>query len=519
MRYYITLFLLFTASFSGAKPNVLFIFADDLGWGDLGCYGHPDIQTPHLDRLAEEGARFTEFTVAAPVCSPSRAALLTGRYPARYSIHHAISGPRNNRERNMPDALDWRGTLLPKLFRDAGYKTGHFGKWHLSHENSPVSPAPQQYGYEVSSIFTGPGPKVWEDSSFADKAGNAHDPVGAAFLSRAAAEKATEFLEAHPDVPFFMTYWPLESHHLVAATEEDKAAYPDTPEPQRTYYAAVTRLDELVGDLVAVLEQQGRLDETIILFSSDNGPEHSQDEPDDKLYYSVGSAGDRTGMKRSLYMGGVNVPFIVRWPAKVPAGHVDEITPISAVDMLPTLCAAAHLDLPEDYTSDGENMFPVLRGKSRERTHPLFWEWQGEHRRDPDWADFSMRDGSWTYLMNLETDRRELFDLASDPGQARNLVDNFPDKAAKMERAILEWKLTLPTNPPSLPRTSEASEKKAPRTREDIFTHWDADKDSLLSLEEYSQGIKGHERAAERFAQFDANEDGGITVEEFSARE
>lgn len=518
-------FVMLHTSFAADRPNVLILFADDWGWGDLACHGHPHLRTPHLDRLAREGSDFRQFTVCSPVCSPSRAALLTGHFPARHRIHEAMGGHASNAAIGMPDHLDPSLTLLPRLFQQAGYATGHFGKWHLSHESTPGAPTPLAYGYDEAAVFTGPGRSVWDDSRFADKKGNAHDPIAAAYHSSAATEHALRFLEQQKDKPFFLNLWLLESHHLVAATEEDKKAYPDTPEPHRTYYSAITRADRLIGDVLALLTEQGRLDDTLILFSSDNGPEHSMEKPTQKLYHSVGSTGDRRGRKRSLLMGGVNVPFIVRWPGKVPAGRVDDTTPLSAVDILPTLCAAANISLPEGYRADGDNALPALQGQPFSRSRPLFWEWRGGHERDVDWPELAMRDGPWTLLITENGKRSELYDLTSDPGQNKDLATAEPERTASMTKALRAWKATLPPTPPqdenSLNRKQRLaampkSETRATQDRAAIFKRWDKNNDGHLTLEEYTAAIRTKDTAAERFKSFDRDQDQRLSLTEFT---
>ena len=343
-------------AYAAERPNVLFIYADDWGWGDLGCHGHPEMKTPNLDRLANEGTDFHHFTVCSPVCSPSRVAILTGHFPARYSVHQHFSSHRQNRERGMPDWLDASAPLLPRQFKRAGYLTAHYGKWHLTGGGIDDAPYPRQYGYDDSAVYVGPGRHVFDGTTLEQmvRDGAAHDQLAACYLSTAATENTLRFIRGCRDTPFYVNLWLHETHHLVAATEEDKRSYPDTPEPQRTYYAAVTRADRQVGRVLALLDELGKTDNTIVVFSSDNGPEVTHPEPGQKFYYSVGSTGGLKGRKRSLYLGGVGTPFIVRWPGKVPAGRVDRTTPIAGVDMFPTLLAAAGIPLPEGYQPDGE---------------------------------------------------------------------------------------------------------------------------------------------------------------------
>ena len=431
-----------------SKPNILFIFADDWGWGDLGCHGLKELKTPNIDRLASEGIDFYRFTVGNPVCSPSRTAILTGNYPARHSIHAAISRHERNVRRGMPDWLDPSVTLLPRLLKDAGYITGHFGKWHLSLHGSknitPETPRPQAYGIDEAAVWTGPGRTVWENSSYADKAGKGFEPVASCYMTAAAVEHTIRFISEAGDRPFYVNLWIKETHALVAATDEEKDVYPDMPEPRRTYYAAVTRADRLIGDLLDTLEKLGLERNTLVIFSSDNGPEDPHLDPDHNRYYNVGVTGGLRGRKRSLYLGGVNTPFIARWPGHIPAGQIDSTTVISAVDMLPTFLAVADIPLPEGYIQDGMNVLPALKGDQFIRTRPLYWEWRGPYNKEPNWPELAMLEGNWTILMTKDQRRVELYDVVKDRGQQDNLAGKYPDRTQDMIKKLLRWKATLP---------------------------------------------------------------------------
>lgn len=503
------------------RPNILFIYADDWGFGDLHCHGLEAIQTPNLDKLAREGTDFHQFTVCNPVCSPSRTAILTGRYPARFLVHQHFASHEQNVARGMPDWLDPKVTLLPRLLHEAGYATGHFGKWHLSGGDLPGAPLPADYGYDDAAVWTGPGKSVFDDSSYEAKRGRADDEVAASFQSAAAVEHATRFIRSVKGRPFYVNLWLHETHHLVSATAEDRKAYPHTPEPQRTYYSAVTRADRLIGRMLDLLVELGVDQNTLVIFSSDNGPEHSQPKPGDKLYHSVGVTGGLRGQKRSLYLGGVNVPFIVRWPGQVPAGRIDKTSVLSGVDMLPTILTAAKIPLPAGYQGDGVNVLAAFRGESFVRDRPLFWEWRGTHARDVDWPGFAMRDGDWGLITDEQQQRIELYDLVKDRFQKTNLADRNPDRVAWMLAAIRQWKSTLPVSeyrPELAPKRGPVKKAAAPIPAVDrakAFERWDENKDNLLTLEEYRAGLSNKANADSRFKGFDKNNDGRLTRAEF----
>jgi arylsulfatase A-like enzyme len=516
-------FVALNAAFAAeSRPNILFIYADDWGWGDLACHGHPYLKTPNLDRLAKEGTDFQQFVVCNPVCSPSRTAIVTGRYPARFLVHQHFAGHAENAARGMPDWLDPKVTLLPRLMKEAGYTTAHYGKWHLSGGGNDIdAPLPAEYGYDDAAVWTGPGRNVFEGTSVERQAGDAHDKSGASFQTIAAAEHVLRFVRqaSAEKNPFYINFWLHETHHLVAATEEQKAPYPDTAEPQRTYYSAVTRADAQMGRVLALLDELKLAENTIVIFSSDNGPENSQPRPTDKLYHSVGTTGGLRGRKRSLYMGGVNVPFLVRWPGHVPAGRVDKTSVIAGVDMLPTLLAATGVAAPAGYQSDGLNVLAAFKGEPFTRPQPLFWEWRGPNSQEADWPQLAMRQGFHTLVMNYDGSRTELYDLSKDRAQGNDLVTADPERAAAMTTALRAWQKTLPMPAPPLAgaarKKPSAAPAKAAPNRAVAFKKWDKNADGILTLEEYSEGLSNNENAAQRFKNFDKNQDGRLSREEF----
>jgi arylsulfatase A-like enzyme len=512
MKYRLQLPLVLALIFSSAQaverpPNIIFVYADDLGWGDLACHGHPAILTPHLDRMAREGTDFHQFMVANPVCSPSRTAINTGQYPSRHGVHQHFATHAQNIQRGMPDWLSTDAPSLPRLLKEAGYRTAHYGKWHLSGGGIEGTPLPSAYGYDDAAVFNGPGRNVFEGSEIGKPARDE-----ASFLSVAATDHAVRFIKESGDEPFFINLWLHETHHVVSATEEDRKPYEDVAEPQQTYYSAVTRMDRQVGRVLQAVKSEGVDDRTLILFSSDNGPENSSP----RLQYSVGVTGGMKGRKRSLYMGGVCVPLIVRWPGQVPAGRTDKETLLGGVDVLPTLLAAAGRELPADYSPDGINALSALRGQSLQRDKPLFWYWQGSPG-GPDWPRFGMRTGSWTLLM--DDNRIELYDVQDDRGQQQDLAKKHLERVDSMKRSILAWKDTLPAlpniSPPTRAARSAAPPKKNRGDRAAAFRQKDLDKNGQLTLAEYLHNFKNPDEVKDRFPRFDKNGDGVLSREEF----
>jgi arylsulfatase A-like enzyme len=426
------------------RPNIVFIFADDWGWGDLSVHGHPYIQTPNIDRLASEGVNFQQFNVLHSVCSPSRTAVMTGQFPARHSIHRHFATLQHSLDNDMPDWLDPNQVMLPRLFKEAGYKTAHFGKWHLCAGGIQDAPLPVKYGYDQTAVWNGLGPQlnVANSSVF---------------------DKTIEFITQHKDHPFFINLWIHQTHTPFYPKENYLSKFEHLDERERVYAAVVAEADHGVGRIMQALDELNLKDNTLIVFSSDNGPEEASIHEKHKilaggmgLYYSVGSTGGLKGRKRSLYEGGVRVPFIVRWPGKTPAGVRDDSTVITAADLLPTFCQAAGIALPGGYEPDGENMLDAFLGEKVERIKPIFWEWIGpvnaawgaNSPENINWPRLGVRDGEWKLLMTYDGSRKELYRVSEDREEQHDLVGEFPEVVSKLSALVLKWKETLPEEPP-----------------------------------------------------------------------
>lgn len=444
------------------KPNIVFIFADDWGWGDLSSHGHPWLKTPYLDRLAREGTDFRQFNVLNPVCSPSRAAAMTGMFPSRFGIHQHFAAPAQNRARNMPDWLDPRAPNVARLLRQAGYRTAHFGKWHLTNRNTHGAPAPTAYGFDEFAVFNGGA-----ETASADL----HATPG----------NAVKFIHANKDRPFFINVWLHESHlpHVPTQASLEKWAHLD--EQKRVYAAVITDGDNAVGRVLDALEAAGVEQNTIVMFSSDNGPETTA--PKTQLasrdndanaagyggYYSVGSTGGLRGEKRSLFEGGVRVPFLVRWPGRTPAGAVNDTTAFTAVDLLPTLCAAAGVTLPADYRGDGENLLAAFHGHPVARTRPIFWYWTGKAAEPHWWPRLAVRDGEWKLHLTADARRVALHRLTTDRAEAVDVAPAHPEIVARLTKLALDWQASLPTAPDpaciSAADRANAADTPAPRAK------------------------------------------------------
>jgi N-acetylgalactosamine-6-sulfatase len=425
------------------RPNFVFILADDLGWGDLACYGHPHIKTPHLDRLAKSGTLFTSFYVNGSVCSPSRCAFFTGQYPARHRIHGHYATREQNEARGMSNWLDPAVPNVARLLKDSGYATAHVGKWHLGSDSG--GPPPEKYGFD----FTGTLERGGVD-------GPARDPYFRARSTALFVDESLRFIEEHKDRPFYLQLWTLVPHATLNPTPEQMEPYRQFraagkeflhASAAQIFYASVTDLDAQIGRLIDGLEKLGLREKTLILFSSDNGPEdiHVRNAG----HRGVGSAGPFRGRKRSLYEGGVRVPGIVSWPGHVPAGRIEDDAILAGVDWLPTVCHLAGAAIPADHRLDGENASDVLLGTSRPRKAPLAWEWRFRIAGEPFHHSpiLAIRDGRWKLLLNPDRSRVELYDIPRDPTELSNQAQHQPEVVERLSAQALAWQKELPEGP------------------------------------------------------------------------
>ena len=431
------------------RPNILFIFADDWGWGDLSCHGHPYVKTPNIDRLAKEGTDFHRFTVASGVCSPSRTAVMTGHFPARYNIDGHFAWVPSNAKRNMPDWLSPKAPLLSRFLQQSGYATAHFGKWHLANNMIPDSPLPSEYGYDEYGAFNCAGEQIpfHED-----------------------ARGAIHFIEKSHNAqkPFFINLWLHEPHtpfHTVPKYRwRVQQKSPELDERDNIYASVLAHADDRIGQVLDALDRLELTDNTLVIFSSDNGPARSSRPTELKLMHDTatgagfniaaarGITGGRKGYKSCLFQGGIGVPFIARWPGKIAAGKVDDRSMLSAVDLLPTFCEIAGVELPKNYTPDGVSQVAALMGNgSPTRRKPLFWKmrsaWPISKTRPYHWVSYAIVLDNWKLVSNADASYVELFDIVADPLEKTDLKSSKPDVVQELLRRIDGWKATIPDKP------------------------------------------------------------------------
>lgn len=443
------------------RPNIVFLYADDLGFGDLGCYGHPRIKTPHLDQLAAEGTRFTQFYLSHNSCSPTRASAITGQFPSRWRIYRPFSTLTTNAKLLMPDWLDVTAPSLPRELQQAGYRTAHFGKWHLGGGsgsirdgevfiNNPAAPPVVSYGFDVARSTFGNGP-TWRAARPVEAPHDLYpynEPEWQTWSSQAISDAAIEFLDDHqrdhPDRPFMMNVWFKDPHRPMIATDETAAAYRDLPDPDRTYAALVTFMDQQIGRVLEKLDELGLRENTLVIFSSDNGAAINRG----------GSNGVLRGWKWYNNEGGTRAPFIVRWPAVggVPASRVDETSVLNVCDLMPTFLHLAGRESPAIAASDGEDVTEALLGRPYQRIKPMMWH---HPLRYTNLQALAIRDGRWKLLMDPDGSKAELYDIPQDPGEQRNLLSTHPKQGAELKAELLAWYNSLPKPLPPLGMQAE----------------------------------------------------------------
>ena len=436
----------------GERPNVLFIFIDDMGYADPSCFGNPKMLTPNIDRLAWEGMRLTNFYVNKPICSPARVAVTTGQYPGRWGIHSYIASRARNEQRGMADYLDPKAPSIGRIFQDAGYATAHFGKWHMGGgRDVGDAPLPQEYGFEESLVaFEGLGDRVLPPGGLS----NASEKLGRGETRRVPKHKLTEiyvdrtidFIKDNPDRPFFIRLFPNDVHDVHApapgSTEKWKSV---TSNPyEQKFFAVLEELDRQIGRVMEFIDRSGLDQDTLIVFTSDNGP------TDWPRYYREGYeppgfTGPFYGRKWSLYEGGIRMPFIARWPGTIPAGARDGQTIMAGMDLVPMFCSLAGVDVPEDVQFDGEDLSDALLGTPVQRENPLFWQYGPPHATlMPGKEKFispslAVRDGDWKLLINHDGTEAELYNLQEDPRETHNLFNEHPERVKQLWKAIRKW--------------------------------------------------------------------------------
>ena len=464
------------------KPNIMMIFIDDMGYGDISCYGDKIIDTPNIDALAKNGIRFTNFYVNSPICSPSRVALNTGTYPMRHRIHSFIASSKKNSNRAMADFLDPTVQTLAKTLNENGYATGHFGKWHMGGGRDLGDvPYPTEYGFDKSFVsFEGIGDRLLFPD---DKLSTQSAKLGRGKIKWAEKHESTKiyidsalaFIDRKAGKPFFVNLCPNDVHdpHLPKASIlEEFVSYTDNPWEQK-FFAVLRDLDNQIGRLVKELDQRGLTENTIIIFTSDNGPTDWGNYYNIKKYpdgykgelYPPGFTGGFYGRKWSLYEGGIRMPFIMRWDARIPSGIKDSTSIVTAMDLYPSLCSIIGIEYPDNL--DGIDKSGSLMGEPLETNYPVVWEyssnpggsikpgesWNIDGSLKPKNKDFhspnlAIREGDWKLLINTDLTDQQLYNLKNDPGETTNLAESEKEIASELTEKVIAWRKTMPVEIP-----------------------------------------------------------------------
>jgi arylsulfatase A len=424
----------------GRRTNAVVILCDDLGYGDLSCYGHPHIRTPNLDKLAAEGLKLTDCYAAAPVCSPARAGMLTGRTPHRCGVYDWIPA-------DSPMHLRREETTVATLLRDAGYATCHAGKWHCNGKfNSPAQPQPGDHGFEHWFATQNNARPTHHNPDNFVRNGTPAGPLEG-YSSTLIAQEAINWLQDGWDrsKPFCLFVWFHAPHEPIATAPEFLRMYEGHTEA--IYYGNVTQMDHEVGHLTQTLDEMGLRDETFVLFTSDNGPETLNRYRGAQRSY--GSPGPLRGMKLHMYEGGIRVPGIIRWPGKAEPGAVCA-EPVNGTDVLPTLCDIAGVTVPTARPIDGASILPILEGRPLEREVPLYWRYDRALSKP---FTVAMRQGDWKLLADEDLTRFELYNLAADIAEEHDLARVEPTRLAQMKKTLKALHTQIAAEAPQWPDT------------------------------------------------------------------
>lgn len=431
------------------RPNILFVFIDDMGYADLGCYGRQNVHTPNIDRLASEGILFTQFYVNAPICSPSRTAVTTGQYPAHWGINSYIDNRKANANRGMKNFLSLTAPSVARNLKQAGYYTAHIGKWHMG-GGRDVGEAPliTEYGFDESiTQFEGLGERylaTYETLNLQDSTRGLEKQsaqLGNGPIHWAKRENFTQIFVDRTiaaiqnaqiaQKPFYINLWPDDIH---TPLEPPKNLRGDLS-IQARFLGVMEEMDKHMGRLFDYIRNNPELREnTLIIFTSDNGPDKA-----------VNTAGPLRGYKTNLYEGGFREPFISWWPAVIPEklrGTKNTKTVMAGIDLPLTFMKVAGAKPDKNVHYDGENMLEAISGKAQiKRSKPIFWirppdrpGYNGDN--DPDLA---IRKGDYKLLMDFDGSNVQLYNLEKDMGETQNIKDSQPEKARELKKDLEEW--------------------------------------------------------------------------------
>jgi len=436
---------LLQASFAAAQPNIVLFLIDDLGWKDVGCYGSDYYKTPNIDRLAARGVRFTNGYAACAVCSPTRAAILTGKYPARLMLTEWLPSGRWNPKAKLRSgrflrALPLEEITLAEALRKGGYRTLHVGKWHLG---GPPFALPAQHGFDVNvggSEHGAPGHYFypytgrWKIPTTNERVQKITLPNGkeGEYLTDRLTSEALALIEQDHDKPFFLHFSHYAVHTPFQAKDKITKKYEKIPEAKQQgkpiYAAMVQSVDESVGRVMSALKKLNKLKNTLVIFTSDNG--------------GFAKATNHTplrGNKGSYYEGGIRVPFIIHWPAVTKAGHVSNV-PVISMDLYPTCLTAAGLPPHPAQHRDGLNLLPLVKGSGTLKRDALHWHYPHYNSHPSSVPSSVLRKGDWKLIETFDPEGVELYHLGRDLSETTNLAAKEPAKLSALRQELADWR-------------------------------------------------------------------------------
>jgi len=423
------------------KPNVILIYTDDMGYSDISSFGGTFTPTPNIDRIGQEGICFDRYYTGCPISSPSRVGVTTGMYPTKWGITTFLNDRRANRRNQSNDYLSAEAPSMARAFKAGGYATAHIGKWHMG-GGRDVKDMPQipEYGFdEYCSTWESPDPDplitasnwIWSE----------RDSIKRWERTAYFVDKTLDFLARHKGEPCFVNLWPDDMHtpYVPSQEEYERSGKNGWWEKKVNFIPVLAEYDRQIGRLMQGLKDLGIDENTIVVFTSDNGPNPS---------YKNGRTAGMRGQKATLYEGGIRMPFMIRWPAKIKAGLRNTETVLTSLDLFPSLCALAGIRAESGaYQLDGQDMSRALLGKQKQRKGAMFWEF-GQHfvgkplpenayqTRSP---NIAMLEGDWKMLINYDGSRPELYNLKEDVFETVNLAEKDPERAKRMGDACIAW--------------------------------------------------------------------------------
>jgi arylsulfatase A-like enzyme len=416
-------------AFAAEKPNIILIYIDDMGFSDLNSFGG-NYGTPNIDKLATEGIRFSQYYTACPISSPSRTGVTTGMYPTRWGITTFLQTRSGNAAAEQNDFLDSRAPSVARALKENGYATGHFGKWHMGGGRDVYNaPSITSYGFdEYISTWESPDPD--EDITATNWIWSDVDNVKRWNRTSYFVDKTLDFLSRNKDKPCYINLWPDDVHTPFVVNTNGNSNPTSERETEASFKIVLNELDNQVGRLIQGLKDLGIDSTTMVIFTSDNGPNPR---------YDGRRTANMRGQKSQLYEGGIRMPFIVRWPGRIPANVLNSQSLIHAVDIMPSLCALTGAVVPTNFPSDGQDMSSVLLGGPHvERTMPMFWEFgkNSTNRKSP---HIGVRLGDWKLLVNANGTNTELYNMETDWLEVTNVAASNPTIVNQLKPMAISW--------------------------------------------------------------------------------